>query len=172
MDIDKITKTQLIRKLIEQHRKIRILEEKSVENTDTAEDTPEKDIYGFESLLRTNSIGVLTINNKGVITSCNDAILDFSGYKRDDLVGKYFTKRVSLSTKDIPRYMAVFNDILAGREAEPFQIAQNHNNGAVKLGQAVMKFQIFYLFFSFSQLSYIMEYFHAHLPAIILNSSS
>ena len=135
MDIDKITKTQLIRKLIEQHRKIRILEEKSVENTDTAEDTPEKDIYGFESLLRTNSIGVLTINNKGVITSCNDAILDFSGYKRDDLVGKYFTKRVSLSTKDIPRYMAVFNDILAGREAEPFQIAQNHNNGDVKFGE-------------------------------------
>ncbi len=135
MDIDKITKTQLIKKLIEQHRKIRTLEEKSVENTGPAEETPEKYIYRFENLLRTDSIGILTINNKGVITSCNDTILEFSGYKRNDLIGKYFIKRVSVSTKDIPRYIAIFNDILAGREAEPFQITQNHSNGDIKFGE-------------------------------------
>ncbi len=135
MDIDKITKTQLIRKLIEQHRKIKTFEEKSAAGTGHNEVTPEKNINRFGSLLETNSIGILTINNKGIITSCNDAILDFSGYKREDLVGKYFTKRVSISTKDIPRYMAIFDDILAGREAEPFQIAQNHNNGDIRFGE-------------------------------------
>ncbi|MCD4670412.1 MAG: diguanylate cyclase [Actinomycetia bacterium] len=135
MDIDKITKTQLIKKLIEQQRKIRTLEGKPVIDTDFSKDTPKKYIHSFRSLLGTNSIGILTINNKGVITSCNDAILDFSGYNKDDLIGKYFTKRVSISTKDIPRYMAIFNDVLAGREAKPFQIVQNHNNGDVRFGE-------------------------------------
>ncbi len=135
MDIDKITKTQLIRKLIEQHKKIKTLKEKSVENTGHDEHIPKKNIHRSGSLLRTNSIGILTINNEGIITSCNDAILDFSDYKREDLIGKYFTKRISISTKDIPRYIAIFKDILAGKEAEPFQIAQNHNNGEIRFGE-------------------------------------
>ncbi len=131
MDIDSITKDQLIKKVIEQHRKIKSLEEKSEENKSTTADITNKSDIRYESLLKTNSIGILIIDKSGIITSCNEALLKFSGYKREDLIGKYFTRRVSISTRNIPKYVSIFKDILAGREAEPFQIIQE-NQGAEK----------------------------------------
>jgi len=132
MNIDRITKTQLIRKLVEQHRKIQSLENRS---SDSGEKAPRHIIDSSESLLRTNSVGIITINKKGIITSCNDALLEFSGYKRQDLLGKYFTRRVSISTKDMQRYASVFRDILAGRESEPFQIMHELKDGTRKYGE-------------------------------------
>jgi diguanylate cyclase (GGDEF)-like protein/PAS domain S-box-containing protein len=132
MNIDRITKTQLIRKLVEQHRKIQSLENRS---SDSGEKAPRHIIDSSESLLRTNSVGIITINKKGIITSCNDALLEFSGYKRQDLLGKYFTRKVSISTKDMHRYASVFRDILAGRESEPFQIMHELKDGTRKYGE-------------------------------------
>ncbi len=135
MDIEKITKTQLINKLIEQHQRIKRLERRSEEEIDRIKSTLKGDNGKFESLTETNSIGILTIDDKGIITSCNDSILEFSGYSRSSLIGKYFSKKVSMSTKDIPRYMSVFKNILSGREAEPFEIAQHHRDGQVRYGE-------------------------------------
>ena len=103
MDIEKITKTQLINKLIEQHQRIKRLEKRSEEEIDRIKSTLKEDDNKFESITDTNSIGILTIDDKGIITSCNDSILEFSGYSRNNLIGKYFSKKVSISTKDISR---------------------------------------------------------------------
>ncbi len=135
MDIDKITKTQLINKLIEQHQRIKRLEKRSKEKIDHIKSTLSKDESKFESLMETDSIGILTIDDKGIITSCNDAFLDFSGYSRSDLIGNYFSKKVSISTRDIPRYISIFKNILSGREAEPFEIAQHHRDGKIRYGE-------------------------------------
>jgi len=135
MDIDKITKAQLIRKLVEQHRKIQSLEMKTQKFPGSDKDTSKDNIDRSESLLRTNSIGLITIDKNGIITSCNDAILAFSGYKREDLIGKYFTRRVSISTRDVQRYISIFRDVLAGKESTPFRIAHNHQDGSIKYGE-------------------------------------
>lgn len=136
MNIDKITKTQLIKKLVEQHRKIQRLEMKPQKASGIETDTPRDNIINSsESLLRTNSIGLITIDKKGIITSCNDAMLEFSGYKREDLIGKYFTRRVSISTRDMQRYVSIFRDVLAGRESKPFQIIHNHRDGNERYGE-------------------------------------
>ena len=135
MDIEKITKTQLINKLIEQHQRIKRLKRRSEEEIDRIKSTLKEDNGKFESLTETNSIGILTIDDKGIITSCNDSILEFSGYSRSNLIGKYFSKRVSISTKDIPRYISIFKNILSGKEAEPFEIAQHHKDRQVRYGK-------------------------------------
>jgi diguanylate cyclase (GGDEF)-like protein/PAS domain S-box-containing protein len=135
MDIEKITKTQLINKLIEQHQRIKRLEKRSEEEIDRIKSTLKEDDNKFESITDTNSIGILTIDDKGIITSCNDSILEFSGYSRNNLIGKYFSKKVSISTKDISRYMSIFKNILSGKEAEPFKIAQHHRDGQVRYGE-------------------------------------
>jgi len=135
MDIEKITKTQLINKLIEQHQRIKRLEKRSEEEIDRIKSTLKEDDNKFESITDTNSIGILTIDDKGIITSCNDSILEFSGYSRNNLIGKYFSKKVSISTKDISRYMSIFKNILSGKEAEPFKIAQHHKDGQVRYGE-------------------------------------
>ncbi|MCJ7665736.1 MAG: PAS domain S-box protein, partial [Actinobacteria bacterium] len=125
----------MINKLVEQHQRIKRLEKRSEEEIDRIKSTLNEDNGKFESLMETNSIGILTIDGKGIITSCNDAILDFSGYSRSNLIGKYFSKKVSISTGDIPRYMSIFKNILSGREAEPFEIAQRHKDGYVRYGE-------------------------------------
>jgi diguanylate cyclase (GGDEF)-like protein/PAS domain S-box-containing protein len=135
MDIEKITKTQLINKLIEQHHRIKRLEKRSKEEIGRIKSTLKEDNHKLESLTETNSIGILTIDDKGIITSCNDSILEFSGYSKKNLIGKYFSKRVSISTKDIPRYMSIFKSVLSGKEAEPFKIAQHHKDGQIRYGE-------------------------------------
>jgi len=51
------------------------------------------------------------------------------------LIGKYFTKRVNLSTKDIPKYLEIFKTILNGKEVGSFEITQHRKNGDVLFGE-------------------------------------
>lgn len=134
MNIENITKEQLIKKLIEMHQRIIELQKYKKECKHLEGlliESEEK--YG--SILETASIGILTIDSKGIITSCNDTVLDFSGFTREELIGKYFTKRVNLSTREIPRYLEMFKAVLEGKEGRPFEITQKHKNGNILFGE-------------------------------------
>jgi len=134
MKIEDVSKEQLINKLEELHQRNVKLEKDKKEFENIKKSLIESE-GKYNSLLETSSVGILTIDNKGIITSCNDAILKFSGYSREELIGKYFTKRVSLSTKDIPRYLKIFNAISNGKEVAPFEITQHCKNGKVFFGE-------------------------------------
>jgi diguanylate cyclase (GGDEF)-like protein/PAS domain S-box-containing protein len=134
MNIENITKEQLIKKLVEMHQKIIELEKYKKEYRNLENLLMESE-GKYSNMLETSSIGILIVNNKGVITSCNDAVLDFSGFTRDELVGKYFTKRVNISTKEIPRYLEMFKAILDGKEGKPFEISQKNKNGDMLFGE-------------------------------------
>ena len=135
MDIEKITKEQLIDKLIEMNQKIVDLE-KYKKRYINYKELLEENEGKYKSLLETSSAGIIIIDSRGVITECNDAILDFSGYSREELVGKYFTRRVNISTKDIPKYLEIFKAILDGKEVGPFEITQHRKNGDILFGEA------------------------------------
>ena len=134
MDIEKITREQLIDKLVELNRKVIDLEKYEAQSTQLKESLAESE-GKYSSLIETESVGILTINSRGIITSCNDVVLDFSGYSREELIGKYFTKRVNLSTKDIPKYLGIFKSILDGKEVSSFEITQHRKNGDVLFGE-------------------------------------
>jgi len=134
MEIENITKEQLISKLVEMNQRITGLEKYEKESKHLRESLTESE-GKYNSLVETGSIGILTIDSKGIITACNDAILDFSGYSREELIGKYFTKRVNLSTKEIPKYLEIFKAILNGKEVSSFEITQHLKNGDVLFGE-------------------------------------
>ncbi|MDD5621941.1 MAG: PAS domain S-box protein [Actinomycetota bacterium] len=134
MDIEKITKEQLIDKLVELNRKVLDLEKYEAQSTQLKESLAESE-GKYSSLIETESVGILTIDSSGIITSCNDAVLDFSGYSREELIGKYFTKRVNLSTKDIQKYLEIFKSILNGKEVNSFEITQHRKNGDILFGE-------------------------------------
>lgn len=134
MDIEKIAKEQLINKLVELNQKITFLKKYEEESSSLKELLVESN-GKYESLLGTNSVGIIIIDNRGIITACNDAALDFSGYSREELIGKYFTKRVNISTKDIPGYIEIFKAILDGKEVNSFEITQHRKNGNVLFGE-------------------------------------
>ncbi len=134
MNIENITKEQLINKLVEMHQRIIDLEESEKEHKHLKHSLTE--IEGrYKSILETGSVGILIIDEEGIITSCNYAVLKFSGYSREQLIGKYFTKRVNLSTHEIHRYLDMFKEIMDGKEVKPFEITQRHKNGDVLFGE-------------------------------------
>jgi len=134
MDIEKITKEQLIDKLVELNRKVIDLEKYKMQSTQLKESLAESE-GKYSSLIETESVGIITINSRGIITSCNDVVLDFSGYSREELIGKYLTKRVNLNTKDIQKYLEIFKSILDGKEVSSFEITQHRKNGDILFGE-------------------------------------
>ena len=64
---------------------------------------------------------VMYIDNKGRIIKINNAGLGFSGFKKEEVIGKYFwTLPGVLSKKNIPKYMKVFKDTLKGKKSKDF----------------------------------------------------
>src|SRR4030066_686602 len=134
MDFEKITKEQLINKLVEMNQKVIDLKEyekQSINFKVLLKETEGK----YKSLLETGSVGIIIIDSRGIITECNDTVLEFSGYSRKELVGKYFTRRVNISTKDITKYLEVFKAIIEGKEVKAFEITQHRKNGDVLFGE-------------------------------------
>ncbi len=134
MNIENITKEKLIKKLVEMHQRIIELEKYKKEYKHLEGLLIESE-GKYSSILETGSVGILTVDNKGIITSCNNAVLDFSGFTREELIGKYFTKRVNLSTKEIPRYLEMFRAVLEGKEGRPFEITQKNKKGDILFGE-------------------------------------
>lgn len=66
---------------------------------------------------------------KGVVTDVNEAAVLLSGYTRDELVGKHFTKIPVFNARDIPRYVKVFGSLIRGKTPEPFEISLTTKDG-------------------------------------------
>ncbi len=134
MDIEKITREQLINKLVEMNQKIINLEKYRKQFINYKKLLEENEVK-YRSLLDTDSAGIIIVDSKGVITECNDNVLRFSGCLKSELVGKYFTRRVNISTANIPGYLKIFKAILNGEEVGPFEISQHKKNGGVLFGE-------------------------------------
>ena len=73
---------------------------------------------------------IVVVNKLGVIVSCNSAAQTISGYSKDDLIGRHFTKLGAFSLKDIPKYVSIFARILKGLGHEPFEIDYIRKDGS------------------------------------------
>jgi PAS domain S-box-containing protein len=76
--------------------------------------------------------GIITVNTKGVFTSCNPAFLQFIGFPGEEIIGKHFTKIPSVNMKDIPIYTKVFASLLRKKNTQPFELSWRHKDGTIK----------------------------------------
>jgi len=96
----------------------------------------------YRNLFELSPYAIVTVDMKGVITSCNAATPSVTGYFGDEMVGKHFTKLPFLRTKDIPRYMKIFISLVRGNVPEPFEIIYNRKDGTprwVKIHVGLLK---------------------------------
>jgi PAS domain S-box-containing protein len=77
----------------------------------------------YRSMVELSPDGILTVDTRGRIKSCNTAITKMLGYPRDYLVGGHFAKLGALRLKDVPRYLKLFRDILGGKVGETIEVA-------------------------------------------------
>ena len=53
----------------------------------------------YRNIVETSPTGILTVNLKGRIATCNSAFLHMTGYREDELIGKHFSKIPAIHTK-------------------------------------------------------------------------
>jgi len=104
------------------------------------EDALEESEERFKTLFHSAPDAIAISDMKGVITEVNDATLKLSGYTRDELVGKHFSKLPSFRARELPRYIKIFNTILRGRIPEPFEIPLLKKDGTTDWAEVHLGF--------------------------------
>src|SRR3989304_372110 len=91
----------------------------------------------YRSIVELAPDGIVTVDMKGVVTSCNTATTRISGFSKDEIVGKHISKLGFLRAKDMPKYLNMLSSILRGKVPEPFEIAWQSKDGTPHLAQVL-----------------------------------
>jgi len=83
----------------------------------------------FRQIVELTPEGILTLDRRGCITSCNPGFSRLTGYSKEELVGRHFTKLEQLRRQDIPLFRKIFQTSVTGRVPKPFEIITKHKNG-------------------------------------------
>ena len=90
----------------------------------------------YRQLFELSPMGIITVDLMGVITSCNSAFSEISGYSKDDIVGKHFTDITTLMKKDILKYTKMLSSAIKGKIPGPFEFSWLHKDGLTHWGRA------------------------------------
>ncbi|MFC1715507.1 PAS domain S-box protein [Candidatus Poribacteria bacterium] len=90
----------------------------------------------YRNLVEMAPVGIITLDTKGMVTSCNSTGLNLSGRSRDEVVGKHFTKTGTIRTEDAAKYAGVFSSILSGKRHAPVEYIFDCKDGAIGWGEA------------------------------------
>jgi len=83
----------------------------------------------YRSLVELAPDGIATTDMKGVVTSVNTAFSRWTGFSRDELVGKHFTKLGTLRPMDIPKYIKLYSSLLRGKIPPLLEFVYLRKNG-------------------------------------------
>ena len=80
--------------------------------------------------------GIITVNTKGVVNSCNPAFLNLTGYQKEEILGKHVKDIPTIRKKDIPKYLNLFSSLLRGKKQSSFEFEWIHKDGSFHLAEA------------------------------------
>lgn len=83
----------------------------------------------FRSLVELAPDGIITMNMEGVITSINSAFTELTGFSKDEIVGKHFTRVGTIRERDVPKYLKLFSAFLLGKQMAKYEFAYLRKDG-------------------------------------------
>lgn len=89
----------------------------------------------YRQIVELGPNGILTVDMKGYVRSCNKAYLKQTGFSREEIVGKHFSKIPTLPLKDAPKYIKVFATLMKGKLPPPFEFKWIHKDKSVRNGE-------------------------------------
>lgn len=89
----------------------------------------------YRSIVELAPDGIMTVDLKGVITSCNPAFSELTGFSKEDIVGKHFTTLPTAHPKEMPTYIKLFSSLVKREISEPFELKWRRKNGIIRLGE-------------------------------------
>ncbi|MFP3984660.1 MAG: PAS domain S-box protein [Candidatus Bathyarchaeia archaeon] len=88
----------------------------------------------YRNMVELAPLAIVTVDLKGVITSCNRFVA-LSGYSKDEIVGKHFSKIGWLQLRDLPKHLKLFSSLIRGKVPEPFELNYKHKDGEPHVGE-------------------------------------
>jgi PAS domain S-box-containing protein len=111
---------------------------KDVSEREKIEETLKESEENYRNIVELAPDSIMTFNLKGVITSCNTASMRLSGYSKDELLGKHFSKAGVLRARDIPRYLKILTFTIRGKVPKPFEVVYRRKDGSQAFGDVRM----------------------------------
>lgn len=81
-----------------------------------------------------------TLDLTGMITSCNQAFQDHSGFSRDEIEGRHFTEIPLFKKGQISRYKQIFQNLLNGEITKPIEIEWTRKDGSPEFSEIHINF--------------------------------
>ena len=111
---------------------------KDVSEREKIEETLKESEENYRNIVELAPDSIMTFDRKGVITSCNEASMRLSGYSKDELLGKHFSKIGLLRVRDIPRYLKMLPSTIRGKIPKPFEVVYSRKDGSEAFGEVRM----------------------------------
>jgi len=89
----------------------------------------------YRSMIELSPDGVVAIDAKGMILVYNIAASRMSGYSKDEIVGRHFSKVGVFRVKDTPKYLKIFSSCLRGKTPKPFEMTVYRKDGTTFLAE-------------------------------------
>ncbi|MFC1503993.1 PAS domain S-box protein [Spirochaetota bacterium] len=94
----------------------------------------------FKNIVDLAPDGILTVDFKGYIVYANPAFIKLTGYQKEEIVGKHFTKLPTLRAKDIPQYIKMFVTMIKKDKIKSLNFIWHHKDGKERYGAARFSF--------------------------------
>jgi len=131
----KKSKKQLMDELLKLRQKITNLETSKRELKESNERLRESE-EKHRNIVEMSPYGIVTVDLKGRITSCNKAFFDMIGYPEEGIIGKKFTRLPHLPKKDISKNLKIFSSLLKGRVPKALKFDWIQKDGTVRTSEA------------------------------------
>jgi PAS domain S-box-containing protein len=89
----------------------------------------------FKNLFELLPDGVVTLDMKGIVTSCNTATEILTGVSKDEIVGTHISKLGFLRARDIPTYIKIFASIVRGHIPDLIEVEWRHRDGTPRTAE-------------------------------------
>jgi PAS domain S-box-containing protein len=113
-----------------------VLNVRNITERKKAEEVLRESEEKYRNIVELAPDGIITTDMKGVFTSCNSAFLTLTGYEKEEIVGKHFTRLPTIQAMDIPMYINLFKKFIKGGISGPFEFTWIHKNGSKRIGEA------------------------------------
>ena len=79
-----------------------------------------------------------TADVKGMITWCNEKAVTNTGYSREEIIGRHFSKLGFLRTRDAPKHSKLLASVLEGEVPAPFEVEWRDKDGGTHTSQVYL----------------------------------
>jgi PAS domain S-box-containing protein len=100
-----------------------------------AEEAPGQPEELYRSMIELSPDGIAALDTKGIILAFSSAASRISGYSKDEIAGRHFSKIGVFRVKDTPKYLKMFSSCLRGKTPKPFEMTISRKDGTTFLAE-------------------------------------